>query len=72
MHFHNIYLLQQSIISEKYQVFIKLLGMADSQNMLVTLHSSMLLLLTFLLCFQTLAKVGLSIPTRVIPICTVL
>lgn len=30
------------------------------------------LLLTFLPCFQTLAKVGLSIPTRGIPICTVL
>lgn len=38
MHFHNIYLLQRSIISEKYQVFIKFLGMADSQNMLVTLQ----------------------------------
>lgn len=38
MHFHNIYLLQRSIISEKYQVFIKFLRMADSQNMLVTLH----------------------------------
>lgn len=38
MHFHNIYLLQQSIISEKHQVFIKFLGMADSQNMLVTLQ----------------------------------
>uniref|UniRef100_A0A8C0QSZ2 Uncharacterized protein n=1 Tax=Canis lupus dingo TaxID=286419 RepID=A0A8C0QSZ2_CANLU len=42
MHFHNIYLLQRSIISEKYQVFIKLLGMADSQNMLVTLQSYLL------------------------------
>uniref|UniRef100_A0A7N5P1S8 Uncharacterized protein n=1 Tax=Ailuropoda melanoleuca TaxID=9646 RepID=A0A7N5P1S8_AILME len=39
MHFHNIYLLQRSIISEKYQVFIKFLVMADSQNMLVTLQS---------------------------------
>lgn len=44
MHFHNIYLLQRSIISEKYQVFIKLLGMADSQNMLVTLQFYLLLI----------------------------
>lgn len=33
-----IYLLQQSVNSEKHQVFIKFLGMADSQNMLVTLQ----------------------------------
>lgn len=38
MLFHNTYLLQRSIISDKYQVFIKFLGMADSQNMLVTLQ----------------------------------
>uniref|UniRef100_A0A8C9INJ9 Uncharacterized protein n=1 Tax=Piliocolobus tephrosceles TaxID=591936 RepID=A0A8C9INJ9_9PRIM len=38
MHFHNICLLERSIISEKYQVFIKVLGMADSQNMLVSLQ----------------------------------
>nr|BAB93509.1 OK/SW-CL.14 [Homo sapiens] len=40
MHFHNICLLERSIISEKYQVFIKFLGMADSQNMLVSLQYS--------------------------------
>lgn len=38
MLFHTTYLLQRSIISDKYQVFIKFLGMADSQNMLVTLQ----------------------------------
>lgn len=30
------------------------------------------LLLTFLLCLQTLAEVGLRIPTCGIPICTIL
>lgn len=42
MHFHNIFLLQRSIISEKYQVFIMFLTMADSQNTLVNVQFSSL------------------------------
>lgn len=40
--FHNIFLLQRSVISEKYQVFIMFLTMADSQNTLFNMQFPLL------------------------------
>lgn len=65
MHFHNIYLLQRSIISEKYQVFIKFLRMAESQNTLVTLQFY-LLKMNKKNCNQT-SKQGIYFSTRLNP-----
>uniref|UniRef100_A0A671F0R5 Uncharacterized protein n=1 Tax=Rhinolophus ferrumequinum TaxID=59479 RepID=A0A671F0R5_RHIFE len=65
MHFHNIYLLPSSIISEKYQVFIKFLSMADSQNTPVTLQFY-LLRMNKGNCNQT-SKQGIYFSTRFNP-----
>lgn len=40
--FSQYILLQRSVISENYQVFVTFLGMADSQNMLVDLQYNLL------------------------------